>query len=280
MIRTLVFVLIALVFWWLTGFSLAGSLLVYIGVLCFKIQGFYTYQNGFMAVFVLECICVISFSVHMYDSYGLAMSIATTFILALLLPFFYRLCKEFTPIETGSNVLTTPEPLSLSGKKTTVHITSGQPSNIGSKKSAFKCEFFSKYWFCTEKDDSEFYDFICNLHQVIVSSNYAQPLLPESSPGIFKKELCAFYDEHRGVCGLQYENACMELPSAQVNEFILVEYTCRNRSWFSLVINVDGELIEMSFDKLHEDRLSMLQMSVSFSYAWNSQLRQAMVNLN
>lgn len=280
MIRTLIFVLITVALWWFTGFSLTGSLFVYIAVLCFKIHSFYIIQNGFVAIFVLECICVISFSVHMYDSYGLAMSIATTFILALVLPFFYRLCKEFTPIETGSNVLTTPEPLSLSGKKTTVHITSGQPSNIGSKKLAFKCKSFEKGWFCTEKDDSEFYDFICNLHQVIISSNYAQPLLPESSPGIFKKVLFAFYDEHRGVCGLQYENACMELPSAQVNEFILVEYTCRNRSWFSLVINVDGELIEISFDKLNEDRLSMFQMSVSFSYAWDSQLRQAMVNLN
>lgn len=140
---------------------------------------------------------------------------------------------------------------------------------------------FNKHCFNGYSYSRDVEKFISDLQSVLIGSDFTSPVnLGKEHVLNSDSYLCAFYDEIAYICGLQFKNQCMTISAKMINEFIIVEYTSRGGSWYSLKIISGTNSVDLDFGHSQMKNVDFLEMAISFSYAWNCQLKYSCLNMN
>jgi len=269
----------ALAAWWSITLSFAGALILYGIFYLIKIMLCIMSKLDFSFLLFIEICIALGVVVHVQLTYGVVICIFSIFLFLITFPFFYRFDSELTEMKKIGVMHIFPQPKWREGG--TVKVSSEKKDLSLYDNSQYRYYLFNKLCFNEYSYSKDVEKLVSDLQSALVGSDFAAPvnlgkehvLHPESY-------LCAFYDEITEICGLQFKNQCMAISARMISEFIIVEYTLKGGSWYSLKVISGTNSIDMDFGHSQLKSIDFLKMAISFSYAWNCQLRYSCLNMN
>jgi hypothetical protein len=265
--------------WWSIKLSFIGALILYGSFYLLKIMLCIMSKRDYGFLLLIEACIALGVVANVQLIYGIVICIFSIFLFLCTFQLFYRLDSDFLQGRKIEGVYIYPQPKWREGG--TVKISSEKKDcslyhNSQCKYYPFRKECFNGYSY--NKDVEKF---ISELQSVLIGSDFTNPInIRGYHVSHTESYLCAFYDEITEVCGLQFKNKCMTIPAKIINEFVIVEYTLRGGTWYSLKINSGNNSIDMDFGHSQLNDTAFLKMAISFASAWNCSLKYSCLNMN